>query len=90
MSGQGTYRDCIFYQNTVDVGQPGQRYEIDLALGGTVEKCFINGRVLDPKNAISAEKNVLNATDPGFMAEFVPGAAGYEKVGYRPVSRAVR
>ena len=90
LSGQGTYRYCIFYQNTVDVGQAGQRYELDLALGGIVERCFINGRVLDPKNSISAEKNVLNAIDPGFTAEFVPGAAGYEKVGYRPVSHAAR
>jgi hypothetical protein len=90
MSGQGTYRECIFFSNAVEIGQPGQRYEVDLAAGGTVENCFINGRIIDPKNAVSSGKNVLNAKDPAFTADFVPRTAGYEKVGSRPVNRAAQ
>ena len=90
MSGAGTYRNCIFYKNTVEIGLPGGRYELDLPRGGTVENCFIAGKVIDPQKVVAAGKNVLNAPDPNFAKDFAPQAAEYSEVGYRPISRAAR
>ena len=80
------YRNSIFHQNTVSVGLPGQRYELDLVKGGVVKGCTFNGRVIDPLKVISPSENVLNGGAPDFDANFVPRAKGYEQVGYRPTA----
>jgi hypothetical protein len=90
MSGLGTYRDCIFYQNNVLAGQSGERYELDLPRGGIVENCLIAGKVIDPKKAISSGKNTMNAEAPKFSAEFIPQSPAYKKTGYRPITRAAQ
>jgi hypothetical protein len=90
MSGRGIYRDCVFFRNDVNRGQAGERYELDLANGGSVENCFIAGRIFDPRKVISSEKNSQNPPAPDFTADFSPQSPAYKRVGYRPVNRAVR
>ena len=86
LGGLSEYRNSIFHENTVSVGLPGQRYELDLVKGGVVKGCTINGRVIDPLKVISPSENVLNGGAPDFDTNFVPRAKGYEQVGYRPTA----
>src|SRR5688500_15389898 len=48
LGGLSEYRNSIFYRNTVNKGLAGERYELDLAKGGMVQGCIINGSVIDP------------------------------------------
>ena len=86
LSGLSEYRNSIFHLNRVNKGLEGERYELDLAKGGKVEGCVINGRVIDPLKVISGTRNVLNGGDPDFDERFVPRASGYPRVGYRPTA----
>jgi hypothetical protein len=86
LGGLSEYRNSIFYKNTVNKGLPGERYELDLAKGGQVQSCMINGRVIDPLKAIASEKNVLDAPEPNFDTHLAPRAESYAQVGYRPVA----
>ena len=86
LSGLSEYRNSIFHLNRVNKGLEGERYELDLAKGGKVEGCVINGRVIDPLKVISGTRNVLNGGDPDFDERFVPHASGYARVGYRPTA----
>ncbi|MGZ8939231.1 MAG: right-handed parallel beta-helix repeat-containing protein [Limisphaerales bacterium] len=87
LGGLSEYRNSIFHQNTLNKGLDGERYELNLMEGGVVQGCVINGKVIDPQMAISITENFLNAGEPKFDADFVPREAGYEKAGYRPVTR---
>ena len=88
LGGLSEYRNSIFYRNTVNKGLAGERYELDLAKGGKVVGCVINGRVVDPMQVISGKQNVLEARDPRFDAKFVPQAEEYQNVGFRPTTPA--
>jgi hypothetical protein len=90
MSGANTYRNCIFYQNSLNVGLAGKRYDLDLPKGGKVENCFFRGKVLDAQKVIAAAQNNLDAPPPRFSKDFTPQAVEYREAGYRPVTRAAR
>ena len=79
------YEDSIFWQNTASGGWPsGGRYELDIASGVGVDGCHIGGAIEDLKNTIDRDNNVLDCPDPQFDSNYVPQAAGFEDVGYRP------
>jgi len=63
-----------------------ERYELDLPSGGKVSGCLIKGLVRDPRKAVSAQMNVLNAPTPQFSKDYVPESPEYQSAGYRPVS----
>ncbi len=84
MSGLGIYRNCIFYRNEMPGGQPGERYEMELQNGGTVENCVIAGRIVDPKGVVSTGANMVNANELRFSPEYIPQGAAVD-AGYRPV-----
>lgn len=87
MNPNSIYEDCLFWDNNLNVGLPGERYALDLQKGAAkVEGCFFQGRILDPHNAVSGELNQLDCPDPEFTKQFVPRAKGFENVGYRPVN----
>lgn len=88
MGGLSEYRNSIFHQNNSLKGQPGERYELDLAKGGVVKGCVVNGRVIDPLKVISPNENRLEAADPEFDKDFVPHRPGYKTAGYRPTPPA--
>jgi hypothetical protein len=80
------YEDCIFWQNTAPGGwPPGRRYELDLADGSGVKNCRIGGDILDLNKNVDGQANVLGCDDPRFDQSFVPQAAGFDGVGYRPI-----
>jgi hypothetical protein len=85
-SGTGsTYVDSIFWKNTLRGGiSPGSRYELDVTDGSGVRGCFIHGDVNDLRGTITRDLNTFDPPDPRFDAEFVPRAAQYKAVGYRP------
>ena len=87
MSGEGICRNSIFYGNTLEMGLPQERYELDLPNGGTLENCFISGKILDPQKAVLLERTELEASDPKFTSEFAPQSPDYRNVGYRPITR---
>jgi len=79
------YRDCIFWQNISAGGiSTGDRYEIDIVDGRGVSGCWIEGKIIDLRNTIDPEINVLHAPDPQFDDNYVPLAKEYSEVGYRP------
>jgi hypothetical protein len=82
------YEKSILWQNTVPGGWPkGRRYELDLADGGGVRGCHVNGDLVDLNHSIDEKQNVLGCNDPDFDDAFVPRAEGFEGVGYRPAAR---
>lgn len=85
-SGRGsTYVDSIFWMNSLGGGiSPGKRYELDLDDGAGVRGSFIRGVVDDLRGTVDRAANTFNAPDPRFDARFVPQAAAYARVGYRP------
>jgi parallel beta helix pectate lyase-like protein len=83
-----TYVDSIFWKNTLMGGiSPGPRYELDIADAGGVRGSLIHGDINDLRDTIDRKSNTFDPPDPRFDAKFVPQAAEYAKVGYRPVSR---
>ena len=86
MGGLSEYRNSIFCGNTVNKGLTGERYELDLAKGGKVQGCMINGKVIDPLKVMASGENLMDAPAPDFDERFVPRAAAYARVGYRPTA----
>ncbi len=83
-----TYRDCIFWKNISAGGiSKGSRYEIDIVDGTGVRNCWIKGNIIDRRNTINLEINVLDAPDPRFDKNYTPLAEEYSEVGYRPTGR---
>ena len=81
-----TYVDTIFWKNTLAGGiSPGARYELDIENGAGVRGSFIHGAVNDLRGTIKPDANTFDPPDPRFDAQFVPQAAEYARVGYRPV-----
>jgi hypothetical protein len=86
MGGGSAYANCLFIDNNLNDGLTGtDRYELDLPAGGTVSGCFIKGVVRDPRQAVSALENVLNAPPPRFNKDFAPESPEFHGAGYRPV-----
>ena len=84
-----TYVDSIFWKNNLGGGiSPGPRYELDVVDAGGVKGSFIHGDVNDLRGTISKAANTFDPPDPRFDARFVPRAAPYANVGYRPASRS--
>jgi hypothetical protein len=84
-----TYVDSIFWKNNLGGGiSPGPRYELDVVDAGGVKGSFIHGEVNDLRGTISKAANTFDPPDPRFDARFVPHAAQYANVGYRPASRS--
>ena len=82
------YRDCIFWQNISPGGiSEGKRYEIDILDGTGVRGCWIAGEIIDLRNTINPETNVLHAPNPQFDKSYTPLAKEYSEVGYRPVKQ---
>jgi hypothetical protein len=82
-----TYVDSIFWNNAIGGGiSPASRYEFDITEAAGVRGCFIHGVVNDLRNTISKAANTFDPPDPRFDARFVPQAAEYARVGYRPAS----
>jgi len=87
MGGESVYANCLFIENNLTGGLTGtERYELDLPSGGKVSGCFIKGVVRDPRQAVSAQDNALNAPTPRFNKDYVPESPEYQRAGYRPVS----
>ena len=86
MGGQSTYANCIFVDNTLDMGLKGfGHYELAVNAGGKVSGCLINGTVHDVGHVVSPRQNVLKASPPEFNPNFVPEAREYRDAGYRPI-----
>ena len=81
------YARCIFWMNNATGGiSPGGRYEIDILDGRGVEDCWLNGETIDLRGTLSEDANTFGAPDPEFDEDYVPQAAAYDGVGYRPVA----
>lgn len=84
-----TYLKSIFWNNTLKGGiSTGPRYEIDITSGAGVRESFIHGETNDLRGTIDRSVNTFDPPDPRFDAQFVPQAAEYAAVGYRPPHRA--
>lgn len=88
-NGTGSsYVDSIFWKNTIKGGiSPGPRYELDIADAEGVRGSFIHGDVNDLRDTVDRKANTFDPPDPRFDPRFVPQAAQYARVGYRPVAR---
>ena len=81
------YEDSIFWMNNAPGGWPsGARYELDLASGIGVNGCFVGGEIHDLRKTVDSDNNVIGCSDPRFDENYVPQAAGFEGVGYRPLT----
>lgn len=84
---QGTgsvYEDCIFWHNTAgDGSRPAGPYELDIAAGSGVRRCFIEGNILDLQDSIDSQANTMRPLDPDFNDLFEPQSEDYRGIGYR-------
>jgi len=84
---KSVYQDCIFWQNNAgDGSRPGKPYEIDILDASGVTNCWLNGDIEDLRGTVERDNNHIETLDPLFDEAFVPKAAEYSEVGYRPVS----
>jgi hypothetical protein len=85
--GKGnTYKNCLFWQNTAAGGTPtGTRYEMDIIHAVNVNDCHLGGIEPDLRGSLDPEVNSLGILDPLFDSNYVPGRAGLDGIGYRPV-----
>ena len=87
-SRNNVYRDSIFWQNAARGGiSPGSRYELDVVHAVGVENCYVHGDINDLRKTVDKTRNHFDCSDPDFDADFVPRAAEYSQVGYRPTGR---
>jgi hypothetical protein len=84
MARGNVYLNSIFYANDLESGLQHERYELDFRHPAEIRGCFINGRLIDPNQAVSAAHNVLSAPDPRFDAEYIPRNPLYKDAGFRP------
>jgi len=91
MGSESRYADCIFADNSLDLGLKGYgRYDLAVNAGAqVVTGCLFTGTIHDAKKVVSTDQNVLSAPSPRFDAQFVPQAPEYKHAGYRsfPASR---
>ena len=81
-----TYVNTIFWKNNISGGiSPGPRYELDIADGNGVKRCFIHGDTNDLRSTINPTINTFDPPDPNFDSTYIPRAPEYSKVGYRPI-----
>jgi hypothetical protein len=52
-----------------------------------VRGCWIDGEIIDLRNTINPETNVLHAPNPQFDKSYTPLAKEYSEAGYRPVKQ---
>lgn len=89
MGGDSVYIANLFNANRAEGGLAGfARYELAINAGARVENCAILGPVFDTKKVIDPRQNRLEGPDPRFDADWVPQAAEYSGIGYRPMTRA--
>jgi hypothetical protein len=85
LGGESVYDHCIFVENDLAGGPKElERYELDLPAGAKVAGCLFRGVVRDPRHAVSAKENRLDAPPPRFNRNYVPEAPEYKDAGYRP------
>jgi hypothetical protein len=84
LGGLSTYENCIFADDNLSAGLPGERYELDLPAGAVVKNCRFRGAIRDPRHSVSQKENTLGAVPPRFASDFVPASPEYDGVGYRP------
>lgn len=85
MGGDSVYVANLFHANRAEGGLAGfPRYELAVNAGGRVENCAILGPFHDAKKVIDPRQNRLSGPDPRFDADWVPQAAEYSGIGYRP------
>jgi hypothetical protein len=83
LSGDGEYRDCIFWQNTLGGAfYGGQRYELCLTDGARVIGCAFGGPVLDVRGSVSHTENRFDSPDPKFDARFNPRLPACNGIGF--------
>jgi hypothetical protein len=83
------YENSIFWHNTAgDRSRPGGSYEIDILDAAGVSGCLLGGNTPDLRGTLDASRNTLDAPDPDFNEDFLPGSAAYADVGYRSVTDA--
>lgn len=86
MGGDSVYVANLFHANRADGGLPGfPRYELAVNAGARVENCAILGPFHDARKVIDPRQNRLEGPDPRFDADWVPQAAEYSGIGYRPL-----
>jgi hypothetical protein len=89
MGGDSVYVANLFHANRSEGGLPGHpRYELAINAGARVENCLILGPFHDAKKVIDPRQNRLEGPDPRFDTDYVPQAAEYSGIGYRPMTRA--
>lgn len=89
MSGLSQYTDCLFSDNTLDGGfTPQPRFELDLARGGLVRRCVINGVIRDPQSVIRPEENRVGESAP--ISRNAEAKSWVETVGYHSPGRAAK
>ena len=89
MGGDSVYIANLFHANRAEGGLAGfARYELAINAGARVENCAILGPVFDAKKVIDPRQNRLEGPEPRFNADWVPQAAEYSGIGYRPMTPA--
>ncbi len=84
-----SYTNCVFWMNTKEGGiSRGHRYELDIMDGSNVRRCMLGGSTSDLRGTIDPSANTLDASDPDFDDLYVPRAAEYSDVGYRPEEKS--
>jgi len=82
MSGLSEFSRCVFFENNLEAGKPGQvRFELDLQRGSKVHDCAINGPIKDPLQVVTATNNFLNPSgmklgEDGSFTSTLPGVGG--------------
>ena len=88
MGGDSVYIANLFHANRAEGGLAGfARYELAINAGARVENCAILGTVFDAKKVIDPRQNRLEGPEPRFDANYVPQAAEYSGIGYRPMTQ---
>jgi hypothetical protein len=78
-----TYRNCVFWNNSIPGGfYTTNRFEFFAEGEPEVSACFFKGVVIDPKRRLNSS-NVFQAPDPDFDEVFNPRNPLYRNAGYR-------
>jgi hypothetical protein len=84
---QSRYEDSIFWRNDAAGGTVvGERYELDVTQAENVRNNAVHGVIADLQGTVDRSQNRFDAPDPLFDGAFVPRAAAYSALGYRPAT----
>ncbi|MDB6036814.1 MAG: hypothetical protein JWM99_655 [Verrucomicrobiales bacterium] len=86
-AGKTVIENSIFFDDHLESGLQGNRYELELTAGSRLTGCTVNGTVRHRSLKDEITEQGMRAPEPNFNETWVPRNQLLDSIGYRPTRR---